>query len=107
MQQFGEHKFGYRSVQCLVKTTFFKRPTILDIQVRTIFEEGWTEIDHRIRYAYDQDNPILLPYLTIFNRLAGSADEMDSYTLHLRNHVENLKIEYQNQVEPKKPKENS
>lgn len=100
----NEHKFGYRSVHYLVKTAVFKRPTISEIQVRTIFEEGWSEIDHRIRYPYDQENPILLPYLTIFNRLAGSADEMGSYILHLSNHIDKLKTEFQKQVEMEKEK---
>ncbi len=100
----NEHKFGYRSIHYLVKTTFFIRPTISEIQVRTIFEEGWSEIDHRVRYPYDQENPILLPYLTIFNRLAGSADEMGSHILHLSNYVENLKKEFQKQAEMEKEK---
>ncbi|MBP2643903.1 MAG: RelA/SpoT domain protein, partial [Firmicutes bacterium] len=32
-----------------------------------------------IRYPYQVDNPILGNYLEIFNRLAGSADEMGSF----------------------------
>jgi ppGpp synthetase/RelA/SpoT-type nucleotidyltranferase len=79
-----EHKFGYRSIHYNILTRFYLRTNIVEIQVRTIFEEGWSEIDHHVRYPYDQNNPILLPYLTIFNRLAGSADEMGSYILLLR-----------------------
>jgi putative GTP pyrophosphokinase len=47
--------------------------------VRTIFEEGWSEIDHRIRYPNFSDNPLVNYFLTIFNRLSGSADEMGGF----------------------------
>ena len=51
-------------------------------------EDGWSEIDHRIRYPYDVDNPILSQYLFIFNRLAGSADEMASFVRLLKSNFE-------------------
>lgn len=93
-----EHKFGYRSIHYIVESRFYKRPALVEIQVRTIFEEGWSEIDHFVRYPYDQNNPVLLPYLTIFNRLAGSADEMGGYLLHLRNTVS----KYEEEIEQEK-----
>lgn len=46
------------------------------MQVRTIFEEGWSEIDHQLRYPYDLDNSLLQDQLLVLNRVAGSADEM-------------------------------
>jgi putative GTP pyrophosphokinase len=80
-----EHPFGYRSVHYLVKTSPNKKTYVSEVQVRTIFEEGWSEIDHRIRYPYDQDNKLLNQFLVIFNRLSGSADEMGSYVQFLKN----------------------
>ena len=44
----------------------------VEIQVRTVFEEAWSEIDHIMRYPYDVDNPIITEYLGIFNRIVGS-----------------------------------
>jgi len=73
------HKFGYRSVHYLITFQPQKETVISEIQVRTIFEEGWSEIDHRIRYPYWNNNPIITNYLEIFNRLAGSADEMGTF----------------------------
>ena len=76
---------GYRSVHYLVQTTsetgekFF-----VEMQVRTVFEEAWSEIDHIIRYPYDVDNPILNDYLSIFNRIVGSADEMGTFIKNLK-----------------------
>lgn len=73
------HQYGYRSVHYLVRSQPAKRPHIAELQVRTIFEEGWSEIDHRIRYPYNLENPVLNQLLALFNTLAGSADEMGSF----------------------------
>jgi putative GTP pyrophosphokinase len=44
------HDFGYRSIHYLLKTTPGKDIQLAELQVRTIFEEGWAEIDHQVRY---------------------------------------------------------
>jgi len=77
--QIVRHPFGYRSVHYLLALRPAKNLMVAELQVRTIFEEAWSEIDHHIRYPYQVDNPILGNYLEIFNRLAGSADEMGSF----------------------------
>ena len=70
---------GYRSVHYLVEINFTqKEKTIAEIQVRTIFEEGYGEIDHRLRYANDEIPDLLKQNLLLFNRIIGSADEMAS-----------------------------
>jgi len=74
-----EHKAGYRSVHYVASSRPGKRDIYVEIQVRTIFEEGWSEIDHKIRYPNFSDNPLLAYFLTIFNRMAGAADEMGSF----------------------------
>jgi hypothetical protein len=61
---------------------------IAEVQVRTIFEEGWSEIDHKTRYPYNLDNLILGALLNLFNRLAGSADEMGTFINFLRHELE-------------------
>ncbi|MCY8354602.1 hypothetical protein MOD14_10525 [Bacillus haynesii] len=73
---YKEHPFGYRSWHYLILTNLTKEKYIAEIQVRTIFEEGWSEIDHKLRYPYNLDNEILNNQLMVLNRLAGSADEM-------------------------------
>lgn len=90
------HEKGYRSVHYLIKTKPMKEEISVEIQVRTLFEEGWSEIDHLIRYPYNLSSTILNEYLSIFNRLAGSADEMGSFILLLKNSLEN-----QNKAEAK------
>ncbi|MCU6795153.1 hypothetical protein OB236_23890 [Paenibacillus sp. WQ 127069] len=95
------HPYGYRSVHYTIKSKHFKEETIAEIQVRTIFEEGWSEIDHNIRYPYDKDNPILNPYIQIFNRFAGSADEMGTYLNFLKDNIDGIHVSYQNELEDK------
>lgn len=71
---------GYRSVHYLIEIAINKSENVLvEIQVRTVFEEAWSEIDHIMRYPYDVDNPIITEYLGIFNRIVGSADEMGTF----------------------------
>ncbi|MBE6051120.1 MAG: GTP pyrophosphokinase [Clostridium sp.] len=69
---------GYRSVHYLVEFYPTNRKVIAEIQVRTIFEEGYGEIDHRLRYSHNEIPEILKSNLLLFNRIVGSADEMAS-----------------------------
>lgn len=81
------HPAGYRSVHYLVKPNVSKHKRIVEVQVRTIFEEGWSEIDHRVRYPRNLNNPVLSQYLDIFNVLAGGADSMGTYVNDLQSHL--------------------
>lgn len=69
---------GYRSVHYLVEFFPTNQRVIAEIQVRTIFEEGYGEIDHRLRYSHNEIPEILKSNLLLFNRIVGSADEMAS-----------------------------
>jgi len=73
-----KHPRNYRSVHYLISTSPSKRKYIVEIQVRTLFEEGWSEIDHRFNYPKPASKTVRF-FLEIFNRLAGSADEMGSF----------------------------
>lgn len=77
------HPAGYRSVHYVIESTPLKRKIVSEIQVRTIFEEGWSEIDHKIRYPNFSDNALVEYFLEIFNRMAGSADDMGGFVLGL------------------------
>ncbi|MCG6490226.1 hypothetical protein K6U37_14910 [Vibrio parahaemolyticus] len=75
------HKFNYRSIHYVIPATKYDDNNIIfcEVQTRTIFEEGWSEIDHQVRYPDYSDDDNLRRYLSIFNRMAGGADEMGSY----------------------------
>lgn len=70
----------YRSLHYIIKY----RGYYVEIQGRTLFEEGWSEIDHDIVYPYHKDDEMLTEYSTLLNRLAGMADEMSSYFRKLK-----------------------
>lgn len=70
----------YRSIHYIIK---FKG-VYLEIQVRTLFEEGWGEVDHAVVYPYYQDDKILKEYTELLNRLSGLADEMSGFFNRLK-----------------------
>ncbi|MFC1645244.1 RelA/SpoT domain-containing protein [Patescibacteria group bacterium] len=88
-----EHKESYRSVHFLIESSPDKDMYISEIQVRTIFEEAWSEIDHKVRYPNYTDDELVNRFLKIFNNLAGSADEMGSYVVNLKENLINDKKE--------------
>ena len=65
----------YRSLHYIIKYKGY----YVEIQGRTLFEEGWSEIDHDIVYKEAQDDEMLRDYSKLLNRLSGLADEMSSY----------------------------
>lgn len=65
----------YRSIHYILKY----QGVYIEIQIRTLFEEGWGEIDHHIVYPYYEDNKNLHQYTELLNRLSGLADEMGSF----------------------------
>lgn len=77
------HPAGYRSVHYVIESVPLGRKVRAEIQVRTIFEEGWSEIDHKVRYPNFSDNELVGYFLAIFNRMAGSADDMGGFVLGL------------------------
>ncbi|PLC57242.1 RelA/SpoT domain-containing protein [Photobacterium carnosum] len=77
------HPAGYRSLHYVFGTQLQQRCVFTEVQVRTIFEEAWTEIDHKIRYPNFSTDAEICSFLLIFNRLVGSADEMGSFVKQL------------------------
>jgi ppGpp synthetase/RelA/SpoT-type nucleotidyltranferase len=77
------HDAGYRSIHYIVQSKPEKKVLKAEIQVRTIFQEGWSEIDHRVRYPDYSENEQVKVFLDLFNGLAGSADEMGSFVKKL------------------------
>lgn len=84
-----EHPFGYRSVHYLLRSLPSKIERVVELQVRTIFEEGWSEIDHHVRYPRQSNDQYLGDLLRIFNRLAGSADEIGTFIRSLSEYLSN------------------
>lgn len=90
----------YRSVHYTIKY----RGIYLEIQLRTLFEESWGEIDHKIAYPYYQHNETLNEFSAMINRLAGLADEMGSFYRKVKEreieHIEHRKEAQEKEPEP-------
>lgn len=71
----------YRSVHYILKY----QNHIIEVQIRTLFDEGWGEVDHFILYPNKTDNPLLTEYSEMMTRLTGMADEMASFFLRVQN----------------------
>ena len=74
----------YRSLHYTIKYKGY----YVEIQGRTLFEEGWSEIDHDIVYKEAEDDEMLQDYSKLLNRLSGLADEMSSYFRRLKHERE-------------------
>lgn len=77
----------YRSLHYIIKYKGY----YVEIQGRTLFEEGWSEIDHDIVYPYFKDDIMLNDFSTLLNRLSGMADEMSSYFRRMKSEREERK----------------
>jgi putative GTP pyrophosphokinase len=65
---------NYRSAHYLVKWDGY----IAELQVRTIFEEAWAEVDHSLVYPLKIGDELLRHYSNILNRIAGTGDEIST-----------------------------
>lgn len=74
----------YRSLHYIIKYKGY----YVEIQGRTLFEEGWSEIDHDIVYPYYKDDESLKDFSKLLNRLSGMADEMSSYFRRMKQERE-------------------
>lgn len=86
------HPAGYRSVHYVFGSQPLSRRIFTEVQIRTIFEEGWSEIDHTVRYPNFSENELVGYFLTIFNRLAGSADEMGTFVRGLAAAIQGYQL---------------
>ncbi len=96
-----EHKFGYRSVHYQLLTSPGAETYQVEVQVRTLFEEAWGEIDHRVRYPYTMNNERMLRLSSILNRLSGNADELASFMRYSKQRSEQLEQDHMRELEEK------
>ncbi|KAA9155810.1 hypothetical protein F3K36_31140 [Delftia sp. BR1] len=83
-----EHPVGYRSIHYVAQGGIdVSKSVIIEIQVRSLFDEAWSEIDHKIRYPVFDNNPLIGDLLQILNKLVGGADEMSNYIKHLSGKI--------------------
>lgn len=73
--QIDNSRTHYRSIHYIIRYKY----VYFEIQVRTLFEEGWLEFDHRIKYPYDQHNSKKEEFASVLNSLAVAADRLIAF----------------------------
>lgn len=68
-------KAHYRSLHYIIRC----KEVYFEVQMRSLFEEGWLEFDHRMKYPNDQYNKRKQEYISILSNLAIAADQLISY----------------------------
>ncbi len=72
----------YRSVHYQITVAPTKVVHQAEIQVRTLFDEGWSELDHELRYPVGTEDPTVLRWLRLLNLLSGAADELAALLMY-------------------------
>lgn len=65
----------YRSIHYSI----YHQGFCFEIQVRSLFDEAWSEVDHDVLYPLYLDHQPLVDFSKQINRLAGLGNEMTSY----------------------------
>ncbi len=99
--QIHSRKSGYRSVHYLIESFPTNHKVIAEVQVRTIFEEGYGEIDHQLRYSHNQIPEVLALNLLLLNRIVGSSDEMASLINMLNRNWTEMEKKYEQIIDNK------
>lgn len=60
-----ERAAGYRSIHYVAIVPVLSTTFKCEIQIRTVFEDAWSEIDHLVRYPNNTGNELLNSYLMI------------------------------------------
>lgn len=88
-----ERAAGYRSIHYVAVVPVLSTTFKCEIQIRTVFEDAWSEIDHLVRYPNNTGNELLNSYLMMFNRLAGCADEMGTFLITMKSNLAQMQDE--------------
>lgn len=102
---FDYHEFGYNSLHKVAKLKsghlsgdkFDKfKGLYFEIQIRTILQHAWAEIEHDLGYKYKEEIPDSINRR--FARLSALLEVADDEFLSLRDDLEEYEIEIQNQI---------
>lgn len=88
-----EHGRGYRSVHYLINPPTCKQICKAEIQVRTIYEEAWGEIDHTTSYPNASKHPLLMNSVDQLNRLSSACDNLATFISNLEKDFEEKEVE--------------
>lgn len=80
---FPVHDFPYEIIRNdeyrSIHYTLYYKGYCFELQVRSIFDEAWSEIHHNLLYPNLSENSAYKEYSKFINRLSGLSNEMSSY----------------------------
>lgn len=65
----------YRSAHYIIRL----EKHYVELQVRSLFDEAWGEVDHDVLYPYHKDETSFVEFSQIINRISGTGDELAAY----------------------------
>lgn len=87
---------NYKSVHYDIETGGFSRQkTILEIQVRTINEEAWSQLDHKINYPVRVQHTVVGDFIRAASMLSTTADELSQQIIAVHAQLLTLEDEQQ------------
>ncbi|WP_242926394.1 RelA/SpoT domain-containing protein [Pontibacter vulgaris] len=67
---------GYQAEHYIIKIRPNKQLYFVEVQVKTLFEEGWSEVDHCLRYHDHNPSELLNRLLWLLNQFTANADQV-------------------------------
>mgnify|MGYP003656664710 CR=1 FL=1 len=67
---------SYTSVHYLIKPPRADSPICCELQVRTLFEEIWGEVDHQINYPVPTDNVATREQIKVLSKIVGAGSRL-------------------------------
>lgn len=95
-QQLDPSTFGYRSLHYVCFPSEKSRDVSFEIQIRTILQHAWAEIEHDLGYKFPEAVP--MPIKRRFSRLAGLLEIADAEFVELRKTMETYESEVKTRI---------
>jgi len=77
----GKNEARYKSIHYIVYYSLLKNPLPIEIQLRTLFQDVWGELEHSLSYKQGSIHPHIKKS---FELLSGELDAKDSLMKHLK-----------------------
>lgn len=87
---YKHQKEGYRSVHYDISYRDDRDLILFELQVRSVFEHGFAEIDHQIRYPNLSNVTMLSNVAALFSKVTGLSDEVASYFEYFKKEYTDL-----------------
>jgi ppGpp synthetase/RelA/SpoT-type nucleotidyltranferase len=96
---YRQQKEGYRSVHYDISYRDDRDLILFELQVRSVFEHGFAEIDHQIRYPNLSNVTMLSNVAALFSKVTGLSDEVATYFEYFKKEYEDLNSTIQDLTE--------